>query len=225
MIKAFIFDLDGTLADTELLHYRTWKAVLEENGVAEFTFDAFLNYVGTSNEKVARDYIDSDGIVKSVEELIERKQQLYMEIIGEIQLYEGVVEILETFHDKVQMAVASSSHYKEVSAILAVHNISSFFEYVIGGDMVLKRKPDPEIYLKTLEELGVSAQESIAFEDTNFGITAVKDAGIYGIAVPNVYTKNHDFSRANQVLPSLSDFNDDLFIEINIRSDRFNSHL
>ncbi len=216
MIKTFIFDLDGTLADTELLHYRTWKAVLEENGVAEFTFNDFLNYVGTSNEKVARDYIASDGIMKSVEELIARKQHLYMEIIGEIQLYEGVVEILENFHGKMQMAVASSSHYKEVSAILDTHKISSFFEYVIGGDMVRKRKPDPEIYLKTLDVLGVSAKESIAFEDTNFGITAVKEAGIYGIAVPNGYTKNHDFSRADKVISSLSDFNVDLLNEIEL---------
>ncbi len=216
MIKTFIFDLDGTLADTELLHYRTWKAVLEENGVAEFTFNDFLNYVGTSNEKVARDYIASDVIMKSVEELIARKQHLYMEIIGEIQLYDGVVEILEIFHGKMQMAVASSSHYKEVSAILDAHKISRFFQYVIGGDMVRKRKPDPEIYLKTLDVLGVSAKESIAFEDTNFGITAVKEAGIYGIAVPNGYTKNHDFSRADKVISSLSDFNVDLLNEIEL---------
>ncbi len=216
MIKTFIFDLDGTLADTELLHYRTWKTVLEENGVADFTFDEFLNYVGTSNEKVARDYIARDDILKSIEELIERKQQLYMKLIGEIQLYDGVVEILETFHGKVQVAVASSSHYKEVSAILDAHKISRFFEYVIGGDMVRKRKPDPEIYLKTLDVLGVPAKESIAFEDTNFGITAVKEAGIYGIAVPNGYTKNHDFSRADKVISSLSDFNVDLLNEIEL---------
>ncbi len=216
MIKAFIFDLDGTLADTEHLHYRTWKAALEENGVAEFTFDIFLNYVGTSNEKVARDYIVAGGKPKSIEELVERKQQLYMEVISEIQLYDGVVAILETFHDKVQMAVASSSHSKEVSAILDTHKISRFFEYVIGGDMVRKRKPDPEIYLKTLDVLGVSAKESIAFEDTNFGITAVKEAGIYGIAVPNDYTKNHDFSRADKVISSLRDFNVDLLNEIEL---------
>ena len=204
MIKAFIFDLDGTLVDTELLHYRTWKAVLEENGVAELTFEKFLKYVGTSNEKVARDHIISDGINKTVDELIRAKQQMYLELIPEIQLYEGVVEILETFHGKVVMAVASSSHLKEVSAILEANNISGFFEYVIGGDMVKKRKPDPEIYLKTLNKLGVLPQESVAFEDTEFGIAAVKDAGIYGIAVPNTYTMNHDFSRADQVISSLS---------------------
>ncbi len=214
MITTFIFDLDGTLADTELLHYRTWKTVLEENGVAEFTFAEFLNYVGTSNEKVARDYIASNGIPKSPEELIELKKQLYMECIVEIQLYDGVVELLEAFQGKVKMAVASSSHEKEVSAILESHDVSRFFEYVIGGDMVQKRKPDPEIYLKALDVLGVTPKESIAFEDTNFGIAAVKDAGIYGIAIPNAYTQNHDFSRADQVISSLKDFNEDKFKEI-----------
>lgn len=216
MIKAFIFDLDGTLADTELLHYRTWKAVLEENGVAELTYEKFLEYVGTSNEKVARDHIISDGIPKTVDVLVAEKQQLYIELIAEIQLYDGVNEILEIFKEKVRMAVASSSHRKEVCAILDAHNISRFFEYIIGGDMVQKRKPDPEIYLKAAEVLGVQPRECIAFEDTNFGITAAKDAGIYSIAIPNAFTKKHDFSRADRILTSLGDMNSGLLLEIGL---------
>ncbi len=214
MIKAFIFDLDGTLADTELLHYRTWKAVLEENGVEELSFQRFMDYVGTSNEKVAHDHIVSNDIPKTVDELVAEKQLLYMELIAEIQLYDGVNAILEIFEEEVRMAVASSSHRKEVCAILETHNISRFFEYIIGGDMVQKRKPDPEIYLKATEVLGVQPRECIAFEDTNFGITAAKDAGIYSIAIPNAFTQKHDFSRADRILSSLGDMNSGLLFEI-----------
>ena len=204
MIQALIFDLDGTLANTEMLHFKAWREALLQHGVENFSFEDFLRYVGTSNEKVANDYIQSDGIQKSQNELITEKQTLYMDLIPEVELCAGAREILERFEGKMSLAVASSSHEKEVRAILETHNLISFFPIVLGGDMVEKRKPDPEIYLKAQTLLGKIPAECVAFEDSGPGLNAAKNAGMKAIAVPNEFTKGHDFSRADSVVTSFN---------------------
>jgi len=202
MIQALIFDLDGTLANTEMLHFKAWREALLRNGVREFSLEDFLRYVGTSNEKVADDYIQSDGITKSQKELITEKQALYMDLIPEVELCTGTREILERFHGKMSLAVASSSHEKEIRAILEIHELISYFPVILGGDMVQKRKPDPEIYLKAQDLLGKSAAECVAFEDSGPGMNAAKNAGMVAIAVPNEFTREHDFTRADSIVTS-----------------------
>lgn len=210
MIKAFIFDMDGTLADTEPQHYRAWRATLLNNGAEEFSFEKFLTYVGTSNETVATDHIRKTGILKSVQELVREKQVHYLEMIPEIQLFAGARQVLETYTGRVTFAVASSSHHRELTEILRSNKILDYFSSVIGGDMVTHRKPDPEIYLKTLQAIGVPAGSCLAFEDSTHGVNAAKNAKIYGIAIPNEFTRNHDFSRADRVITSFHDVNDEL---------------
>lgn len=210
MIKAFIFDMDGTLADTEPLHYRAWRQTLLNNGADEFSFEKFITYVGTSNETVAGEHIMSTGIGKSVEEIVREKQALYMEMIPEVQLFSGVRQVLERYAGRMTMAVASSSHQLELSEILRVNDIHNYFSSVIGGDMVSRRKPDPEIYLKTQETLGVPAGSCLAFEDSTHGVNAAKNARMYSIAIPNEFTRNHDFSRADRIIDSFYDVDDEL---------------
>jgi HAD superfamily hydrolase (TIGR01509 family) len=207
MIQALIFDLDGTLANTEMLHFRAWRETLLQNGVGVFSLEDFFRYVGTSNEKVANDYIRSAEINKSQKELIKQKQTLYMDLIPEVELCSGAREILERFHGEMSFAVASSSHEKEIRAILEIHDLISYFPVILGGDMVQKRKPDPEIYLKAVALLGKSPDECIAFEDSGPGLNAAKNAGMKAIAVPNEFTKEHDFKRADSVVESLNDVN------------------
>ena len=204
MIQALIFDLDGTLANTEMLHFKAWREALLQNGVGEFTLEDFLRYVGTSNEKVANDYIQSDWIKKSQKELITEKQTLYMDLIPEVELCTGAREILERFYGKMSLAVASSSHEKEVRAILEIHELISYFPVILGGDMVQKRKPDPEIYVKSAGLLGVEPQECLAFEDSSSGLNAAKNAGMKTIVVPNEFTREHDFTGADSIVDNLA---------------------
>jgi len=210
MIKALIFDLDGTLVNTEPMHYRAWKQTLVNNGVTHFTFETFMRFVGTSNETVARDYIKSDNIKKSEIDLVLEKQDFYLDLIPEIQLLPGVLEILTQYHSSMRLAVASSSHKREITAILKTLKLDSYFEMVIGGDMVKKRKPNPEIFLKVQQSLRVAPEECIAFEDSEHGLNSAKNAAMYGVAIPNEFTRNHNFSRADLILTSLEEFNDDI---------------
>ena len=207
MIKALIFDLDGTLANTELLHYQAWKETLANNGVTNFSLDTFMTFVGTSNEKVAGDYIKSDGIEKSIPQIVLEKQIVYIDLIPEIKLFAGAREIITRYHGTFLLALASSSHKKEIVALLKSHNLDIYFDLIIGGDMVERKKPDPEIYLKAQHILEVSPHECIAFEDSEHGLNSAKNAEMYGVAIPNEFTLDHDFSRADLILNSLTEMN------------------
>jgi len=208
MIKALVFDLDGTLANTELMHYRAWRETLLNNGVARFTIETFLTYVGTSNERVAGDYINSDRIEKSIPQVVLEKQAIYMELIPEIKLFTGAREIITHYHGIFRLALASSSHKKEIVTILKSHNLDIYFDLIVGGDMVEQKKPHPEIYLQVQQKLEVLPLECIAFEDSEHGLNSAKNAGIYGVAIPNEFTTDHDFSRADLILNSLGEIND-----------------
>lgn len=212
MIQALVFDLDGTLANTEMLHFKAWRSTLLENGVGEFTFEDFLGYVGTSNEKVACDYIQSDGIQKSSKELILQKQALYMKLIPEVELCKGATEILHRFHTQMHLAVASSSHEKEVRSILEITGLLSYFSVVLGGDMVKNRKPDPEIYRKSQALIGVSGMDSVAFEDSGPGLLAARRSGMKTVAIPNEFTQDHDFTGADAVVKSFDDVDIELLM-------------
>lgn len=189
------------------------------NGVSEFSFHTFLAFVGTSNEKVAGDYIRDHRIGKNVGELVLEKQAIYMGLLPEIELCRGARQVLATYQGRITMAVASSSHTKEVLAILKAHNLLDYFSTVIGGDMVKNKKPDPEIYIKASKILGVPAASCIAFEDSSHGLNAAKSAQMYGVAVPNEFTRNHDFSRADKVIDSLAEV-DDLLLGILTRKNQ-----
>lgn len=209
-ILGLIFDLDGTLANTEMLHYGAWRRTLLDNGIDEFPLETFLQYVGTSNEKVAGDYIRIGGIGKNAKELIAQKQSAYLETIPAIELCPGVFEILQRYETTLQLAVATSSHRREAEEILRQKHIDHYFCQLIGGDMVSRRKPEPEIYLKSCQQLNLAPENCVAFEDSSHGVESARRAGLYVVAVPNQFTREHDFSSAHRVVNSLAEVNDEL---------------
>lgn len=214
MIRALIFDMDGTLVDSEKLHFDAWQKTLYRHGIESFPFSAFVNYIGTSNEQLADDYIKIHGLHVDITSLVREKQRLYLAMIPAIEQLPGVREILTRFHGRLRLAIASSSHTIELHLILETLALSGYFDHVVGGDMVSHKKPDPEIYLHTLELLGCEARECVVFEDSEPGIEAAKAAGMIGIAVPNGSLKGADFSRADKVIPRIDLADDRLLQEL-----------
>ncbi len=211
MIEALIFDMDGTLVDSERLHFESWRETLARHQVEHFPFADFVAYVGTSNEKLAEDYISSQRLTISVNELVHEKQRIYLEMIPEIELLPGVRRTIERFHGTMRLAVASSSHRIELDRILETLGLAACFEKVVGGDMVQRKKPDPEIYLKTCQEMGLHPSLCAAFEDSATGVAAARMAGMLVVAIPHSLSKHHDFSSADLVVSRMDEVDGSLF--------------
>lgn len=210
MFQALIFDMDGTLVDSERVHCQAWLKTLSVYDVDAPHPDEFDKYVGASDDNMAVEFVAAGGLDIAPEQLVNKKRSAYQKMIPQILLLSGVKELLHRCRGRYQMAVASSSPFNELMHILEHHGLTSFFEQVVGGDMVAHKKPDPEIYVKTAGLLGVSPVDCLAFEDSQAGVESAKEAGMTAVAIPQQMSMNHDFGRADIRLESLLEADDAL---------------
>mgnify|MGYP001811645864 CR=1 FL=1 len=213
-ISAMIFDMDGTLVDSERIHWQAWKQTLADHGLEVPDYGDFNKYVGVSDEQMAREFSEAAESEVEPDRLVARKCQTYLELVPQIELLPGVIETLDRWRDRFTMAVASSSPYRELSALLEHHRLSEYFVQVVGGDMVNNKKPDPDIYQMAVERLGVAPSSCIAFEDSQSGIAAAKSAGLKAVASPQRMSVDHDFSKADLILNILSEFDQRLLQQL-----------
>jgi beta-phosphoglucomutase len=118
---------------------------------------------------------------------------------------EGALELLESLRGKMRIALASSSYRDAIDGVLAGLRIGHFFEVVVSGLDVAQVKPAPDIFLKAAADLGVAPAQCLVFEDAEKGVIAAHRAGMRCIAVPNEYTRHHDFSKATKICSSLKE--------------------
>lgn len=187
MLKAVIFDVDGTLLDTERIYMQAWKDAAAELGYV--ITDELLRKTRAINvTDAARIFEEAIGNgfsyqktrayrVRIAEEIIKRESPI---------LKTGVSELLAFLKEKgIRLSVASSTHLKGTREHLAESGILEPFEVVVGGDMVTKGKPNPDIFLKAAELLGLKPEECIVVEDSPAGIRAACAAGMKAVLVPD----------------------------------------
>ncbi len=208
MIKALIFDFDGTLLDTETPEFHAWQQVYREHGT-ELALADWLEGVGTwyafdpyvDLEQKAGRPIDR-GAVKA------RVKALHEAAIEEIDLRDGARHMMQAGLQRgLKLAVASSSSRKWVTGHLAHYDLMPHFDAIKCRDDVPagRSKPFPDLYLEVLRELGIAAGEAIAFEDSLNGLRAAMSAGIYVVAVANPITKNLPLEEADRLVHSFED--------------------
>ncbi|MGI9537681.1 MAG: HAD family hydrolase [Desulfocapsaceae bacterium] len=207
-INALIFDMDGTLVDSERIHWQAWKETLAIHGIQIPDYEDFKKYVGVSDEHMAQEFSDAAEAELDPTRLVSGKCRAYLELVPEISLLPGVRQTLDRWRDRYPLAIASSSPLSELFAILGHHGLGDRFDQVVGGDMVARKKPNPEIYQMVVGLLGVPASTCIAFEDSQSGVAAAKSAGLVAVAVPHAMSADHDFSGADIILETLSDFDE-----------------
>lgn len=186
-MKAVIFDVDGTLLDTEQIYMQAWKDAAAELGY-EIT-DELLRKTRAINVKEAARIFESEignGFsydktrvvrVRIAEEIIQRESPI---------LKPGVTELLAFLQEKrIRLSVASSTHLKGTKEHLSESGILEPFEVVVGGDMVTKGKPNPDIFLKAAELLHLAPEECLVVEDSPAGIRAAHAAGMKAVLVPD----------------------------------------
>jgi len=223
-LQALIFDVDGTLADTEKDGHRVaFNLAFEEAGL-DWNWDADLYgklLAVTGGKERIRYYLENfnttfakpDKFTEFVAQLHAAKTGFYMQLMeqGRVPLRVGVEQLFNQAREQgLRLAIATTTTPANVTALL--HNTlgkgsEQWFEVIAAGDIVPDKKPAADIFVYALQQLNLSADECLAFEDSENGLKSSKGAGLKTVVTINDYTKDHDFSNADLILDQFGDQN------------------
>ena len=223
IIRAIIFDVDGTLSETEETHRKAFNRAFKHAGLSwHWNQDLYRELLGvTGGKERIRHFIENSGAeVVSQDKLDEfirtlhaEKTTAYTQMVtsGEVELRPGIRKLIADAKELgYRLAIATTTTPANIDALLATtfgsdgHDI---FEVVCAGDSVPNKKPAPDVYLLALEKLGLPAERCVAIEDSRNGLLSSHAAGIATIVTPGIYTRDQDFSEAVLVIDNLESFN------------------
>ena len=206
-IKFFLWDIDGVFVDTEMLHFAAWQYLVEQFEKT-LTLEEYREMAGRGSRENMEAICRLKGIANDFESLNMIRRDYYesLRAQGVPVLKDNVIfakKIQEAFPEATPVAVSSATR-KDVEDNIKTAGLDNFFYKVFSFEdhPNMKRKPAADIYIYALKDLGVAANECIAFEDSSNGVFAAKAAGLRCIALPNEITSKQDFSGADLVLPS-----------------------
>lgn len=221
MLKAVIFDFDGVITDSEVLHLRAFNKVLIQFNCRIKRKDYYTKYLGFSDFDCYRQLI-KDGLLNisksKIAELVEQKNQVFEELAKtEGKTIEGVCGFLAMLDENnIPMAICSGALLSEIELLLDDANLRQYFETIVSAEHVRKGKPHPEGFLRALKRLNknrkkqISANQCIVIEDSLWGLQAAKAAKMHAIAVTNSYDAEQ-LQLAEKIVDKLSDLSiDDL---------------
>lgn len=210
--QALIFDLDGVLTDTAQTHYRAWKRMADEEGLA---FDQHVNerLKGVDRMSSLEIILRHAGRTLSAEQklaLAERKNGYYVEAIAEVtsaDLFPGVARVLEQARARgLKLGLASAS--RNAAALLDRLGIAERFDYIADAARIARAKPAPDIFLDVAAALGVAPAQCIGIEDAAAGVAAIKSAGMAAVGIGDART----LAQADACLPQIAAFDVDAFV-------------
>jgi HAD superfamily hydrolase (TIGR01509 family) len=180
---AYLFDCDGTIADSMPLHYIAWKKVLAEWNC---TFDErlFYSWGGTPTAEIVALLNQRHGLNMPVEGVISRKEIQYLGLLPQLKAVPEVLEHIEAQHGRIPFAVVSGGTRESVTASLRSLQLLDRFQTLVCAGDYRKSKPDPEAFLLAAARLGVAPSGCLVFEDTDLGIQAATAAGMASVKVP-----------------------------------------
>ncbi len=206
-IEAIIFDMDGTLVDSEPLHLIAYQSVLNQLGI-EFGDNCNQKYLGRKDSEIVVEICQSFSLSISSDELLKRKDDSFLALAESgAKPIDGVLETIASAKQAgLKVAVASSSPMHVINFITRTLNIFDHFDELVSGDDVEHGKPAPDIFLLTAGRLGLLPHQCIVIEDTDAGVLAAKSAGMTCIAVPCSATEHQEHHGADARIKSLCGF-------------------
>jgi HAD superfamily hydrolase (TIGR01509 family) len=216
--KALIFDVDGTLAETEEIHRKSFNKSFKRAGLNwhwDRTLYAELLTTTGGKERIAR-FVAEQNLppisVDAITRLHLSKNQFYAETVaqGGLQLRPGVARVIKDAQSAgLKLGIATTTSRSNLLALLQCcfgPKSENTFDTMVCGEDVQRKKPDPEVYQLCLARLGVAPAETLAFEDSGVGLKAAIAAGITTVVTPSYYTSDDNFTDAARVLSNLDSF-------------------
>lgn len=186
--NSFLFDFDGTLVDTEVLHYEAYAGALKSIGLDYVPFEEHVKYnVGPSSEEVLRKELRKNGRTEiGLDELVLMKKYIFSQNLAEhgVKAVEGVIDLLYNLKPKgVKLGIVSGGKYQAIIQVMMMAGIPNVFDLIVSREAVKQQKPDPEGYLKAIQMLGINPKKCMAFESDNVGLEATQKAGLKSVGV------------------------------------------
>jgi len=213
MLKAVIFDFDGVITDSEILHLRAFNRVLTKYDIEIATRDYYKEYLGLTdvdcfNLVAVRNRPKLDG--QETENLVRQKNQIFEELATtEGRIIEGVRDFLQMLKENnVPMAICSGAVRAEIELVLEQARLRRFFKVIVSAEQVKKGKPHPGGFLLTLQKLNsnitspILPDQCIVIEDSHWGLEAAIKAGMHTVAVTNSYDAGQ-LSQAEKIVTRL----------------------
>ena len=225
MLKAIIFDFDGIIADTEPTHLEAFKRVLNEVGISLTEKAYYEKYLAFDDKTLFTEIFrhnqkePDDNLIKT---LINKKNKLITGLFSEyVEIFPGLLNYLNIIKDKYMLAIGSGALKSEIIMVLKKFNIENVFHTLTAADDVVNCKPDPEVFLKSLNSLNeitdgvIVPEECLVIEDSIYGIRAAKSANMKCVAITNTYG-NELLNEADIVVENFGEIDmkkvEDLFI-------------
>ena len=181
--RAYLFDCDGTIADSMPVHYLAWQQALKEWG-AVLPEDLFYAWGGRPVAEIIADLNEQQGLSMPVEVVAARREVLFQQLLPTVSAVPGVLEHIDEAHRRIPFAVVSGSTRESVTASLSTLRLLEKFDVLVCAGDYPRAKPDPGAFLLAAELLRVPPGDCLVFEDTDLGIQAATAAGMAAVRVP-----------------------------------------
>jgi HAD superfamily hydrolase (TIGR01509 family) len=189
--RAFLFDCDGTIADSMPLHYIAWTQALAEYNCV-FSEDLFYAWGGVAVAEVVARLNAQQGLHMSPETVARRKEDFYLQSLPRLKAIPEVLEQIKANYGRIPFAVVSGSTRESVTASLNALKLLGRFETLVCAGEYAKGKPDPEAFLQAAAKLGVAPVECLVFEDADLGIQAATAAGMASVKIASTRRVLHE---------------------------------
>lgn len=178
-IEAIIFDMDGTLVNTEPLHCKAWLHVLRKRGL-HYDENWFSQWIGKADRFLAQGVIEERGLDLAPRILQLEKEVLFHSLAEkETQIFPGLSDLLAAVKSRLPMAIATNSSRKDAEKVFIPTQLDQWMQAVVTADDVERLKPDPDMYLLAAKEIGVPPEYCLVIEDSEAGARGAVAAGMY----------------------------------------------
>ncbi|HEY9620440.1 MAG TPA: HAD family phosphatase [Crinalium sp.] len=206
MLEAFLFDLDGTLADTDPVHYETWKDMLREYGLDIDPVFYKAHFSGRLNLQIIQDLLPSLSLDKA-EALSDRKEAEFRRRMANLSPLPGLLDLLNWMGThRLKRAIVTNAPPANAQFMLRSLKVEALFPVVVLGEELERGKPDPMPYQVALERLGVKGDRAVAFEDSPSGVRSAVGAGIPTVGIATTHDPELLYAiGATLVVPDFAD--------------------